>query len=136
MQTEKENLIYLNTAFAYRDTVQSKTVYHEVNLCFHDKANLNQNYFFAGNMMFYKEWTDFMDNIKSRNKTANNYEFTVIPVTEITNKNKEPSYSFNYDLKLFNNYDGSPIKVYNDQINDHCEVYVGDFFMSRWVFLN
>lgn len=139
MQIEdgKDNLVYLDGALSYHDNDQSKTVYHQANICFHDNPSWKQNYFFAGNAFFYEEWTNFLDQVKLRNKSAKMYEFAVIPITSVSQKNTKSNYHLNYDMRLFQNYDGSPVKVYSTQINDHCEIYVGDFFMSRyliWIF--
>ena len=106
-------------------------MYHEVNVCFHDKPSVVQNYFFAGNSLFYEEWNDFQDQISLRNKSKKNYEFSVIPVRAITSDNPKTNYLMNYDMKIFDSYDGKPIKVFKEQQNPLCEVFIGDFFMSR-----
>lgn len=130
-EENKENLVYLESAFSYRDNSQSKTVYHQVNLCFNDDPSLKQNYFFAGNAFFYDEWTSFLSEIKIRNKAEKSYDFAIIPLTEVNSKDAKANYIFNYDMTLFKSYDGKPIKAFRNQLNDQCEVYVGDFFISR-----
>ena len=37
-------------------------------------------------------------------------------------------------MKIFESYDGKPIKVFKEQQNPLCEVFMGDFFMSRYFF--
>jgi len=100
-------------------------------LCFHNKPAQNSNYFFAGNALFYEEWSNFSKDLQLRNKSTKNYEFSVIPLSSVNSSGANDSYNFNYDMEIFNNYDGNPIKVYKTQINDFCEVYTGDYFVSR-----
>ena len=62
--------------------------------------------------MFYEEWNDFQNQIKLRNKSKKNYEFSIIPASAISTNNPKTNYVMNYDLRIFDSYDGKPIKVF------------------------
>ena len=81
--------------------------------------------------MFYQDWQIFMNQVELSNKPTTNFEFSIIPLDSIDNDNYTNNYIFEYDYELFDNYDGKPIKVYKNQINEMCDVYVGEYFMSR-----
>ena len=123
----------MDTAFAYHDVVQSKTIYHQTNLCLHNGVAQTQDYFFLGNSLFFEEWAFFIRENKLRNFPNKQYELSIIPVTLVYSSDID-AYNFNYDLDIFDYYDQMPVKVYQKQVNDYCDVYVGDFFMSRYLF--
>lgn len=81
--------------------------------------------------MFYKEWEVFREQITLGKKPETDFEFSIIPLKEVRESNPNSSYVFEFDLKLFDNYDKQPVKVYKSQRYEHCDVYAGEFFMSK-----
>lgn len=135
MVDNQQNLVFLESAFGYRNIAQSKTIYHNVNLCFHDSPSKKRNYFFAGNSMFFNEWDVFKDQLQLSGKPKSDYEFEILPLHQVKNPDSKIDYLFQFDMKIFENYDKNPIKVFKTQHLENCDVYAGEFFMSRWVLI-
>ena len=125
---EGERSLYLDTAFAYHSPSHSKTVYSDVKLCLHDSAQENQYYFFSGTGSFQSEWTSFLDYIDQNSEGRLNFDFWI---TSRESVDEGAGYRLKYDMELFDSYDGDPIKKYQIPLVKTCDVFVGDFFMSR-----
>lgn len=85
-------------------------------------------------MGFFLDWTNFINLLKQNDINKDSFEFEIIPIKSLVNGKRvenETSYSFPFDLKLFDSYDLHPVKVYKKQKLDFCDVFVGSYFMSK-----
>lgn len=125
--------LYLKTAFEYRDVRSDKKVYTGINLCLHDTYKQEQYFFLSGFSNFLTDWTDFVDFIEKNNQGRKSFDFSIVPLNSISSKNpsSDTNYSFDYDLQLFDSYDGNPIKSFVTKSKITCDIFVGEFFMSK-----
>lgn len=128
-----ERFVYLDTAFAYNWSKSSDTVYSQVKVCLHDAANAPQQYFLQGNYFFWNEWMMLKDHIYQTSQDKEDFEFSIVPLSSVGDKAKdsESTYKLQYDMDLFDSYDGKPVKVYRMPLIKTCDVFAGEYFMSR-----
>ena len=118
-------------------TREARSTYSEVNICLHDEVEVAQLYFFAGSKSFFELWNSFIRFVDKNSLGRDTFNFSVISFDEVPNDsktgflNESTPYSLDYTLELFDSYDGSPIKVLPFGTVNFCDIYVGDFFMSR-----
>jgi len=83
------------------------------------------------------EWTNFVDYIDRNNEGRKSFDFSIVSSDAFNKKDTQNSknYTFQYDLDLFDSYDGSPIKQHDLTLYQNCDVILGEFFMSRYPLL-
>lgn len=129
-----ERNLYLHSAFAYKSILEGRTNYNEVRLCLQDNPGGKGYFFLLGDSGFYKDWENFVNYIDRNNVGRNNFGFSIIPYKSLENTSGDAvdlNYKMEYDLKLFDSYDGNPIKVYSNKMREGCDIFTGEFFMSR-----
>ena len=126
-----EQNLYLKSAFGYHSISRAKSVYSEINLCFHDFPVGIQYYFFSGTQAFLSNWNNFIGYIDSNSEGRKNFNFSIIPIKSLENGVSDEDYKFEYETEVFDSYDGNPIKSYNINILKTCDVIMGEFFMSK-----
>lgn len=132
-----QRLMYIHGAFFTKAYNDDNMMYNEVNLCFHDHPAYAQNYFLSGDKGFFKDWDVFVDFVDQNNYGRDSFNFGLVSYQSVkdlesgVNVKDTEDYLMKYDLKLFDSYDGNPIKIYNSKISQICEVYMGQYFMSR-----
>jgi hypothetical protein len=126
--------LYLKTAFGYHQTGSGKSVYSDVKLCLHDSPEKPQYYFFESNEIFSKDWAKFVDYIDRNNLSKKTFDFGIASISRVESNSyaDNKNYIFQYDLELFDSYDGNPIKYHDLTLFKHCDVLVGEFFMSKY----
>lgn len=134
-----QRTLYVHGAFYTKGFNDDHHMYNEVNLCFHDHPAYTQNYFYSGDKGFFKDWDAFVDYVDQNNLGSDSFNFglmsyqKVMDTTDSKPVKPEEDYVLKYEMKLFDSYDGNPIKIYDTKISQVCEVYMGQYFMSKYV---
>lgn len=125
--------LYLDSAFNYYSPTRAMSVYSDIKLCFHDSPTETQYYFFRSDAFFQEDWSNFIDYVDRNNEGRKTFKFSIVPLSSIKDNKKESddSYSLNYDMQLFDSYDGNPIKTADIPMIKTCNVIAGEFFMSK-----
>ena len=108
------------------------SVYSDIKLCFHDSPTNTQYYFFKSDSNFEEDWSNFVDYVDRNNEGRKTFQFSIIPFSSINKESdSDDNYSFEFDMELFDSYDGNPIKTEDIPMIKTCNVFVGEFFMSK-----
>jgi hypothetical protein len=126
-----ERQMYLDTAFHYYSPTRAMSVYSDIKLCLHDSPTEIQYYFFRSDTNFEEDWSNFVDYVDQNNEGRKTFKFSIIPISSFKNVESDESYSFDFDMQLFDSYDGNPIKKDDVTMIKTCDVFVGEFFMSK-----